>query len=129
MQTKSYEFLHHGIKHKVFNRAALNLINIGIEINDDYLDGIFEFINPATTKISDTDYLRLFFQDYYNRMIYDKKDGFGNILEYDKKLLQSSKMQNVLRIMELVLINLLLNHSIITLNSVVVQSYFPRSKS
>lgn len=60
----------------------LNKLNINID--DEYFDYIVEYRNPFLDDMTESHLFKLLNHDYYNRILYDKEKGLGNILIYDK---------------------------------------------
>lgn len=74
---------HKGIEHKVSAFSVNRLENMGIVINDEYLDNLFINVSPYWKNVSDTNYLMLLNQDFHNRILYGKDTGLGAIFEYE----------------------------------------------
>jgi len=75
-----------GTKYNIKKLVIERLNNIGVTINDDYCEYLFQYHNPYSYPLSEFDIFQMMNCDFLNRILYNYKKGLGNILVYNKKM-------------------------------------------
>ena len=75
-----------GKKNYMIEKFLIERLNdLNVKIDEEYYNYIIQYKNPYSSSLSEFDVFQLLNSDYWNRILYDKENGLGNILIYDKE--------------------------------------------